>query len=47
MSIHIVFLSAFPPEQTQDKATQLGADGFISKSADPDDMLTKIKEILS
>jgi DNA-binding response OmpR family regulator len=46
MSIPVIFFSALPPEQAQDKATQLGADGFISKSADPYDMLTKIKEIL-
>ena len=45
-SIPVIFFSALPPEQAQDKATQLGADGFISKSADPYDMLTKIKEIL-
>ncbi len=46
-SIPVVFFSALPPEQAQEKVTQLGADGFISKSADPDDMLTKITEILS
>lgn len=45
-SIPILFFSALPPKQAQDKAAQLGADGFISKSADPDKMLTKIKEIL-
>ena len=46
MSIPIVFFSALPPEQAQQKATQLGADGFISKSADPDDILATITEIL-
>lgn len=46
-SIPVVFFSALPPDQARDKATQLGADGFIPKSADPDDMLTKIQEILS
>ncbi len=47
MSIPIVFFSALPPEQVQEKATQLGADGFISKSADPDEILIKITEILN
>ena len=46
MSIPIVFFSALPPEQVQEKATQLGAEGFVSKSADPDEILTKITEIL-
>ena len=46
MSIPIVFFSALPPEQAREKATQLGADGFISKSADPDEILVKITEIL-
>ncbi len=46
MSIPIVFFSALLPEQVQEKATQLGADGFISKSADPDEILIKVTEIL-
>ncbi|MBN2594165.1 MAG: response regulator [Sedimentisphaerales bacterium] len=46
-AIPVVFFSALPPDQAEEKATWLGADGFISKSADPEDMLTKIKEILS
>jgi len=46
MSIPVMFFSALPPEQAQEKAVQLGADGFISKSADPDKILIKITEIL-
>lgn len=46
MSIPIVFFSALPPEQAREKATQLGAEGFVSKSADPDEILTNITEIL-
>ena len=46
MSIPVVFFSALPPEQAEEKVAQLGADGFISKSADPDEILTKIKKIL-
>jgi DNA-binding response OmpR family regulator len=47
MSIPVVFFSALPPEQAEEKVAQLGADGFISKSADPNDMLANIKEILN
>ncbi len=46
MSIPVVFFSALLPELAQREATQLGADGFVSKSADPDEILTKITEIL-
>ena len=46
MSIPIVFFSALLPELAQIKVTQLGADGFISKSADPDEILIRITEIL-
>jgi two-component system OmpR family response regulator len=46
MSIPILFFSALVPELAQEKATQLGADGFVSKSADPDEILIKIIEIL-
>ena len=46
MSIPIVFFSALLPELVQREATQLGAEGFVSKSADPDEILIKIMEIL-
>ncbi len=46
MSIPIVFFSALLPEQVQEKAIQLGAEGFVSKSADPYEILTKIREML-
>jgi len=46
MSIPVVFFTALPLEQAQEKATQLGAEGFVSKSADPDEILAKITEIL-
>ncbi len=39
-SLPIVFFSVLPSEQAQEKAThQLGADGFVSRSADPDEIL--------
>ncbi len=46
MSIPIILFSALPPAQVQEKTTQLSADGFVSKSADPDEILAKIKQIL-
>jgi len=46
-SIPVIFFSALPPEQAQQKTAQLGADGFVSKSSNPDEILTKIKEILN
>ena len=44
-SIPIVFFSALPPERAKEKATQLGADGFVSKSADPEEIVVRIKDI--
>jgi len=44
-SIPVVFFSALPPEQAEKKATQLGADGFVSKSADPEEIVLRIKDI--
>ena len=46
-SIPVLFFSALQPDKTQEKAAHLGADGFISKSADPEEVISKIKEILS
>ena len=46
MSIPVVFFSALPPPQLQEKAAQLGADGVVSKSADPDEILATIRKIL-
>ncbi|MFB0555596.1 MAG: response regulator [Phycisphaerae bacterium] len=46
MSIPIVFYSGLPPELVQEKAAQLGAGTFISKSDAPDEILAKITEIL-
>jgi len=46
MSIPIVFFSALLPELAQEKAAQLGADGFVSKSANPDEILIKVMEVL-
>lgn len=47
ISISVIFFSALQPAKIGEKAVQLGADGFISRSADPAEMMAKIIEILS
>ena len=44
MSIPVKYFSALPPKQAQEKAIQLGADGFVSKSAYPNEILVKIRK---
>ncbi len=44
-SIPIVFFSALSPERAKEKATQLGADGFVSKSAGPEEVVVRIRDI--
>ena len=46
MSTPIILFSGLPPAQIQKQASPFGADGFVSKSADADEILLKIKEIL-
>jgi len=46
-STPVVFFSALPPEQAEEKAAQLGADGFVSKSADPEEVVATIRGILT
>ena len=45
-TIPIVFFSALPPDLAQEKASQMDADGFISKSADPKEIVSTIREVL-
>lgn len=47
MPIPVIFFSALPPEQAREKAIQLNVDGFVSKSADPDEILGKIRRIFA
>jgi DNA-binding response OmpR family regulator len=46
-STPVIFFSALPPEQAEEKAAQLGADGFVSKSADPEEIVARIRGILT
>jgi DNA-binding response OmpR family regulator len=45
-STPVIFFSALPPERAEEKAAQLGADGFVSKSADPEEIVARIRGIL-
>jgi len=42
----IIFLTALPPEEVNKKVQELGADGYISKPFDTEDILSKIKELM-
>ena len=45
-SIPILFLSALPPAEVQEKAIELGVEGFIPKPFDPDEVLAEIDYFL-
>jgi len=42
----VIFVSALPPSQVKEKADQLGADGFIAKPFESEEVVAKVKEIL-
>jgi len=44
--IPIIFLTALPPEEVKKKVQELGADGYISKPFDTEDILKKVKELI-
>ncbi len=44
-SIPIVFFTALSPEEAKEKATQLGADGFVPKSAGTEEVVVRIRDI--
>ena len=46
MFIPIVFVSALPPEQVEEKAAELGAEDFIAKPFDSEEVIAKLKKIL-
>ena len=45
-AIPVLFFSALPPDDTTQKALELGACGFVSKSADPEEIMAMITQIL-
>ena len=44
--IPVIFLTALPPKEVEKKVQELGADGYISKPFDTEDILNKIKELM-
>jgi DNA-binding response OmpR family regulator len=44
--IPIIFLTALPPQEVEKKVKELGADGYISKPFEAEDILKKIKELM-
>jgi len=45
-SIPIIFITAYPSEQIKNQVIEMGADGFISKPFNSEDLLDKIHSII-
>jgi len=45
-SIPIIFVSALPPSEVEEKVVQLGAQGFISKPFDSKELIARVKKVL-
>ena len=51
MSMHtnltpIVFISALPPEEVKKKVAEIGASDFIPKPYDPEEVVSKVKNLI-
>jgi len=44
--IPIIFVSALPPREVEEKVEQLGAQGFISKPFDSKELVARVKKVL-
>lgn len=44
--IPVMFISALPPLEVEQKALQLGADGFIRKPYESEELIAKVTKIL-
>jgi len=44
--IPIIFISALPPREVEEKVAQLGAQGFIAKPFDSKELVAKVQKIL-
>ena len=44
--IPIIFVSALPPREVEEKVAQLGAQGFIVKPFDSKELVAKVKKVL-
>ncbi|MDP8263208.1 MAG: response regulator [Candidatus Ancaeobacter aquaticus] len=45
-AIPIIFITAFPDKEKEEKAFEMGAEGFIAKPFEADDLLLKVKKAL-
>ena len=45
--IPIIFISALPPREVEEKTAQLGVEGFVPKPFDSKELIAKVKKILS
>ena len=44
--IPVIFISALPPREVEEKVAQLGAQGFIAKPFDSKELVAKVKKVL-
>ena len=42
----IMFISALPPEEVKKKVAEIGAAGFIPKPYDPEEVVSKVKNLI-
>lgn len=45
-SIPVIFITAYPSKEIQQKANEMGATGFVSKPFDTDELISKINKSL-
>ena len=46
-SIPVIFITAYPSKEVQQKATEMGAVGFVAKPFDTDELISKINKSLN
>lgn len=44
--IPVIFVSALPPREVEEKVAQLGAQGFIAKPFDSEELVAEVKKVL-
>ncbi len=44
--IPVIFVSALPPREVKEKVAQLGAQGFIAKPFDSEELVAEVKKVL-
>ena len=46
MMTPIIFITAYPTEEIKQKVLEMGAEDFVAKPFDPEELLTKVKKAL-